>query len=478
MNSFRTTLTLTAVAALAVSAGGCTNVDRAGGKSADAVTTLTFAQQGDGQPPPQLQAWADQVERASNGSLTIDFKNGWRSGEVGGESATVADVKDGKVDLAWVGARVFDRVGVTDFQALLAPMLVDSHDLQAAIFEEGIPEEMLAGVADAGVQGLAVLPGPMRKLLGVEKAFVAPADFRGKVVGMQDSALTQRAMETLGAETLALPGGAKLEGVDAYEQQLASIFGNGYVTRADYVTGNLDLWPRPSVLIANPEAFEALSDHQRAVLLQAGIDSVPSALDLSRVEDEEAVDNLCRQGMVLTAASDAQLADLEQAWQPLYDELAADSDTAGWLERIRALKESLGAGPDTSVCSADEPSVDGGDDADKPTESEELTGVWTTELTAADWSDAGFDGPAGTWTLEFADGWVTGTQPDGEIGYQARYSAFRGRLVTSQSIDVLHASYRIAGDRLYLSDVTVPGASDGGPYAVVWASHPYTRQSS
>ena len=68
-------------------------------------------------------------------------------------------------------------MGVTDFQALLAPFAVDSHDLQKAVFEAGIPDEMLAGVDSAGVQGIGVLPGPMRKVLGIDHAFVSPDDF-------------------------------------------------------------------------------------------------------------------------------------------------------------------------------------------------------------------------------------------------------------------------------------------------------------
>ena len=463
MNRIRTMVTLTAAAVLA-GTSGCTAVDRAGGTADEPVRSLTFAQANDGEPPPQLRAWADEVERASDGTLSIEFANGWRGGEAGAERGIIADVAEGEADLGWVGARAFDRVGVTSFQALLAPMLVDSHALQRAVFEEGIPEEMLAGVDDAGVVGIGVLPGPMRKVLGLEKPFRQPADFRGAVVGMQDSALTQAAMEAQGATTTAEPAGATLDGLDAYEQQLASIAGNGYVAQARYVTGNLNLWPRPLVLIANPDTFDDLGDRQREALRRASRDAVLPALEASSAEDGEGADELCAQGMELVEASDDELGALQEAWEPLYGDLAADPDTARWLDRIEELKKSLGAEPDTATCTGSD---------DQP--SDDLTGVWTTELTAADWAAADLDGPAGTWTLEFADGRVTGMQPDGLVGYRARYSAFRGRLVTSEADDILNATYRIEGDQLYLTDVTVPGVDDGGPYVVVWATHPYTR---
>ena len=37
--------------------------------------------------------------------------------------------------------------------------------------------------------------------------------------------------------------------------------------------------------------------------------------------------------------------------------------------------------------------------------------TWTTELTAADWAAAGFEGDAGTFTLTFEDGVVKVTDP-------------------------------------------------------------------
>ena len=42
-------------------------------------------------------------------------------------------VAAGQVDLGWSGTRVFDTMGVTSFQALHAPMLIDSYALQHAV---------------------------------------------------------------------------------------------------------------------------------------------------------------------------------------------------------------------------------------------------------------------------------------------------------------------------------------------------------
>src|SRR3712207_5122144 len=176
------TAALSALLACAMTATACgTQVeDRAGGTAGGDVEVLTFAQPNHG-TPEQLAAWAEQVDQLSRGTLRIDFEEAWRMGEPDFEARTIEDVEDGAVDMAWVGARALDRAGVTSFQALLAPLLVDSYPLQEEVFEAGIPSRMLGDVDRIGVLGIGALPGPMRKVLGVSKPFRSPQDFSGAV---------------------------------------------------------------------------------------------------------------------------------------------------------------------------------------------------------------------------------------------------------------------------------------------------------
>jgi TRAP-type transport system periplasmic protein len=281
------TKVIAGLAACGLLLAGCGEVDagRAGSETRDEPRVLTFAQPNDGEPPEQLLRWAEDVERLSAGTMTIEFQNAWRLGEVEYEAGTLSDVGAGEVDLAWIGARAFDTVGVESFQALVAPMLVDSHDLQAAVFEAGIPEQMLDGVDELDVVGVGVLPGPMRKLLGKDHSFVATDDFAGTVIGLQASGVAEQTFTALGATPTRLASGADISEVDGYEQQLASIWGNHYELEADFITANLNLWPRPLVLVAGTDAFESLDADQQGVLREASANAIPGALEASREED-------------------------------------------------------------------------------------------------------------------------------------------------------------------------------------------------
>ena len=60
-----------ALALLVLAAAGCQAVDRAGGAAAHPRTVLTLAN-ANGEPPDQLLAWVEQVEKQSDGTLHIE----------------------------------------------------------------------------------------------------------------------------------------------------------------------------------------------------------------------------------------------------------------------------------------------------------------------------------------------------------------------------------------------------------------------
>ena len=166
---------------------------------------LTFAETSPGGQEVN-KVWAEEVERVSNGRIQVEFKHEWRAGEPQYEVDTVRDVQDGKVDMVGVGARVFDRIGYRGFQALLAPFLIDSYELEAKVFEKGIPDQMLAGMNQEGLVGLGILPGPMRRVVGVNGTFTTVKAFEGRQIAINDSALTEETLTALGATPRARAG--------------------------------------------------------------------------------------------------------------------------------------------------------------------------------------------------------------------------------------------------------------------------------
>ena len=323
--------------------------DKAGGGDEVEPLVLRFASNGEAWPI-EFEVYLEQVERLSRGSVRIEFTQHWREREPGQEVGLIRDVQAGEIDMAWVGARAFDAVGVNSFQALVAPFVIDSYDLQDRVFEEGIPQRMLQGLDAIGLTGIGVLPGPMRKLMGVSHPFTAPSDFDGAVVGTSGGRLAERTLRALGATPTMVPARASLDGLDGLDYQLSAIYGNHYVQQGGHVTANVDLWPRPPVFIINTDRFTGLTDEQQEILTAAAAAAIVPASAATRQEETHAASGLCGTEMSVVHASDSEQAALRNAVEPIFAELAAELETKAFLDEIGALKTRLHAPPESFAC--------------------------------------------------------------------------------------------------------------------------------
>ena len=433
-------------ALLALALAGClAGSNKAGGDIVGPARTLTVVS-GVGIKQQALE-FAHEVARLSNGNLRIRFDGATHPGDPHAEGEIIQDVRQGKVASALVGARVFDTLGINDFQPLIAPLVVDSYALEGAVFAAGIPQEMLQSVSRLGLVGIAILPGPLRRMFGNTQSFLHPSDFAGKVVGIQESALARETFAALGAKAKALPSGASLEGVDGYEQQLDSIVGNGYAKRGTYLTTNLVLWPRPLVLVMGQKAYASLSADQRGVLEEAAAGTVAPALAASRAEDATAMQVLCKGSETLDVATASDVADFRAALAPVYSHVAASPQTREWLERIQGLNRGLPPAAPTCLAPAEQ--------AARPAP-RELEGVWKVSISRSEWIDAvglsDAEVPAGlggiTVKLEFRDGRFL------LLGYPDGFDTF--------------GTYTLDGRDLRLQ-LPVSGQKDTGVWNLTWS---------
>jgi TRAP-type C4-dicarboxylate transport system substrate-binding protein len=248
--------------------------------------------------------------------------------------------------MGWVGTR-----SLPAFDALLAPLLIDSYDLEQRVFDAGIPMRMADGLRGSGLTAISVLPGPLRKIMGVDRPFVRPADFSGQTIATDtQNAINVATVSALGATPVRGASGMALDGVDGLQTQSLAIVGNGFHNQAQSVTANMNFWPRPLVILIGAERFAALTPDQRDALFTAGEESVAPAMQASREEDATALPQLCASPMAIVDASDQDLAQMRSALEPVYDGLRKDVHAAAFVDEIAVLKMHVGAPPETLTC--------------------------------------------------------------------------------------------------------------------------------
>jgi TRAP-type C4-dicarboxylate transport system substrate-binding protein len=337
-------------ATLALVVAGClgSGSDKAGGANHQKPAVLTMAN-GNGLPL-ELEAFAAAVARLSHNTVRIEFKNNWRQGSPSYETDVIADVEAGKADLGWAGSRAFDSVGVPTFDALHAPLLIDSYLLEKRVLESPVVGDMLDGLEPLGVIGIGILPGPLRKPLGVSP-LVRPEDYRGKTIGISRSRVARQTLLALGASAKDVPAGGKIDGFDGVEQQVSGIEGNHYDDVAKNLTANVNLWPRPQVLFMNKKAFAALSHVQRDALRAAVRHALPATMAYERKEEREGTAILCRRKPTFFTASESDLAALRRAVRPVYDRLERDKVTKSAIEQIRTMRSGASSTTEAPRCS-------------------------------------------------------------------------------------------------------------------------------
>jgi TRAP-type C4-dicarboxylate transport system substrate-binding protein len=317
-------------------AGG---VDKAGGPVTAAPTSLKLANtRGE-----EAQPFLDQVAKLSGGTLQLTAEPGFENATKSAEVDALHAVQSGKADIAFVPTRAYPFVGVTSFDALIAPMLIDNMELQQQVINDSVASEMADGVKSAGFAGIGILPGPIRVPDGISRSLLGPATYSGARIAYSASPVAQQSLEALGAVPVeAAFDGQDVSGFDGLELHAAAVGANVYDGIVRSITANVGLWPRPIGIVANAGSWTQLTDTQRGWLVQAAKDAVADTASLQT--STEFLANMCRRNKVkIISASEDQTAGLRQAFTPVYDSLRSDQITAGYLDRIQAIKDRLGS---------------------------------------------------------------------------------------------------------------------------------------
>jgi TRAP-type C4-dicarboxylate transport system substrate-binding protein len=362
------------LAVMAVLAG-CTGpgVDKAGGTQARQPVVLTLADFiGES---VELDGFAGEVRRLSAGTMRIDIRSRWRPGQVDSENGLIGDVSAGKADLGVVGSRAWDSAGVSSFRALSAPLLITSYALQDRVLRSPMTGQMLRGLRPLGLAGIGVLPGPLRKPLGIARPLLRPSDYAGLRMGVQQSRVADATMRALGATPVWFPATRAITGLDGIEEQISSIQGYQYDKVGRYLTANVSLWPRPLVLFASGKTWAALTPAQRRILSQAVTGDQAAETDVARGNERGETAILCRRGLLrFLTASPADLAALRRAVQPVYHQLQRDPQTGRYIRQIEAMGKGVAAEPAPGCGHTARPAGKAGP----------LDGVWQFTTTPAD----------------------------------------------------------------------------------------------
>lgn len=396
------------VAALVLVACGADATDDKSGADGPPVTLRLGTEDDSGRPgATQIEVFAAEVERISEGQLLIEPVYNANGDETADWDQVVArKVMSGELDMGMIPARAWDTEGVTSLRALHAPFLITSDELLKAVVAGELADEMLGGLSEAGVTGLALLPESLRHIFAFNDVPLVASEFDGIIVRAPRSDTTYAIFEELGAA----PGDQddRLDAAIRNGEPVVAESSFALAGTLEWQTtaiGNLPLFPKINSLVINTERYEALTEGQRVILQEAARHALERAIEGAPATTESA-ESYCSNGGRIVLAGESDLAGFTSATTSVYRDLERDPATKLQIEGIRALKEELSAADATvPACGpvAASASPKPGSAGDFP------DGVYRMEMTAEFLEEAGVDRPtavnhAGIWTLFFEDG--------------------------------------------------------------------------
>jgi TRAP-type transport system periplasmic protein len=347
-------LALTLAAGVTVGCSAASGSDKAGGPAGGTVLLRLANTTSD---PSQAPAVADFIRRVrvlSGGSVRVQVINQWGDYAPSDEAQVVHAVAAGTVDLGWAGSEVFDTIGVPGFQALSAPMLIDSYPLENAVLTSALPGRMLGGLSRANVTGLAVLGDGLRHPIAVRGPLLAPGDWRGLSIGTYRSGIQEQAIRALGATPVVAFGPYRVHDlatgvIQGFELDLHRYVHNVPAPSARYVTANVVLWPLFDVLFANPARLASLNPQQRGWIQEAARQAAANSVRLVAGQDTSAIKTACAIGARFATATPADLAALRRAFSPVYRSLARNPQASAFVRQIERMKTATPPGAEPAI---------------------------------------------------------------------------------------------------------------------------------
>ena len=288
--------------------------------------------------------FAAQVSDRTEGRVRIVVDgNRYTSLDPDNELRLVRDLRAGKVPLAYVPSRAWERAGVNSFRALQAPFLIRNYDLLREITTGEVGDTMLKSLDRVGLVGLGLVPEELRRPLG-RRPLTTVQSFGGARIRVVTSPTGELALRSLGARPLttfdAHQASAALADrkLDGLETEAHAIVSNDYAKVAHYLTANLPLFAKAQTIVIRGDVLSRMSASDQAAVRAAAKATVahtdPAAQERTEVAE------LCRQGLRLVQATPHDLAALRQSGRRAYAALERDPATRQAIAAIDALGAS------------------------------------------------------------------------------------------------------------------------------------------
>ncbi|MCB5204636.1 DctP family TRAP transporter solute-binding subunit [Neorhizobium sp. T786] len=306
------------------------------GTAAAADVTLSLGFVGGAQAPEAIamRQFAEEIATKTEGRIEVDIQGG---GALGGDREVIESVQVGTVDMAIPSTSVVVNFA-PEFALFDIPFLFRDFDHADAVLSGPIGKEMLEGLPEKGLVGLAFGGMGFRQLTNNTKAVKTASDVEGLKIRTQQNELHIAVWKELGVlpTPMAIPEvyTALQQGVvDGQENPVGAIINNRFGEVQKYLSMT-DHAFTPLVLLISPTAYEALSDEDKQIFVEAAQNAMKRNRQEVEVVLTTGLDTLREQGVEVI--TDVDKTSFASQVEGLFETFAEQFGK----ERLDAIKET------------------------------------------------------------------------------------------------------------------------------------------
>ncbi|WP_394233304.1 DctP family TRAP transporter solute-binding subunit [Niallia oryzisoli] len=271
-----------------------------------------------------FEKFKELVEKNSNGRIKVEVHP---NGELGGEREMVEKLLLGEITMMAPASAPLDAV--TKSMAVWdLPYLFNDSETAHRVLDGEVGQEVLDSMADKGLVGLAYWENGFRHLTNNIRPIANVSDLAGINMRTLENPMQIKAWDLAGANATPIAftelySALESHTVDAQETPLSLMYSMKFYEVQKYLslTGHTySPWP----VVINKEFFDSLPEDLQQVVRDAAYETREYNRQLSREDEETALQLLKEQGMEVIEYTDEQKQEFKNAMSSIYSDVKSD----------------------------------------------------------------------------------------------------------------------------------------------------------
>lgn len=274
---------------------------------------------------PQYQSveyFRDILDERTEGRISVEI---FPNSQVGDDLQMMNALQSGSLEMTYPSTSPATGI-VPELAVFDLPFLLPTTESADEVLDSELGQQMLDEFEGSGIKALAFAENGYRQLTNSQGPVEGPDDVSGLAVRVMENEIQVEIWRTLGANPTSMAFGevfsAMEQGVvDGQENPWSTILTSNFYEVQDYGSETRHVYT-PFVIMIGEDYYNDMPEEYQTLIQEAAEDTRDYERIISREYDEWSKEQLEEQGMEITEISDEQLAEFQDATQPVYDQFS------------------------------------------------------------------------------------------------------------------------------------------------------------